>query len=183
MCLLSMARHFSAIDCWANVLNPCGDSMMASRRETLCLIRPRLSIPNCFVRTYELAFSLYGRNSTTQRNGMPCAVIDFSYHSWEHSRRIHWNAQQHDDDDGREIRSHTFDFCAHIGLTAGLDMNETPRRVGDAPRPNRHFIFVPIWRRRNITAVGWISNRHKKTPSAPANNSSTSLYVSVSDHM
>lgn len=151
-------------------------------RQTLCL-RAHGDQSNCVSCGLRTCVFILWRNSTTQRNGMPCAVIDFSYHSWEHSRRIHWNAQQHDDDDGREIRSHTFDFCAHIGLTAGLDMNETPRRVGDAPRPNRHFIFVPIWRRRNITAVGWISNRHKKTPSTPANNSSTSLYVSVSDHM
>lgn len=139
MCLLSMARHFSAIDCWANVLNPCGDSMMASRRETLCLIRPRLSIPNCFVRTYELAFSLYGRNSTTQRNGMPCAVIDFlffffftiyyifffhkSYHVGKHSRRIHWNAKRQ-----RKDKVSGFDCCAHTGLTAGLDMKRNAPR-------------------------------------------------------
>lgn len=143
MCLLSMARHFSAIDCWANVLNPCGDSMMASRRETLCLIRPRLSIPNCFVRTYELAFSLYGRNSTTQRNGMPCAVIDFLFffflqyiifffftsHTMLGNIVDEFTGMQ---SDREKIRSQVLTAVPILVWQLALTWNETPRGVGDA---------------------------------------------------
>jgi hypothetical protein len=107
-------------------------TIRALGRETLCLRADGDEESNCFIRTKQLAFSLYGRTRRRlpTRNGMPCAVIDFSYHSWDRRRRIHWNATTATFCVKITV-SARFDFCAHIGLTAGLDMNETPRRVGE----------------------------------------------------
>jgi hypothetical protein len=60
-------------------------TIRALGRETLCLRADGDEESNCFIRTKQLAFSLYGRTRRRlpTRNGMPCAVIDFSYHSWE----------------------------------------------------------------------------------------------------